>query len=562
MAANRSVPVQDKPKRHWITVVAVGIAVVLILVSILPGWLSSRWAGEAETLLAAGSIDDAEVKARAALEIRDENTRAMRVLIEIMALSNKAEAIQLSNRLMDTERADFDDQIRFAELLQEVGDAEGARPVVELLREQRPTDAEVILLEARQAALDGNGELALARVEDALSLDEGMLKGKLLRGLLLTKSDDPVRRLQGKDALVDALQSEDRVGIQALMALLASADLNIYPEERRSLADQLLNHPLAGVSEQLLALQNMIVSDLDGRGGYIDRAVSLAEPGDSTLLVRWLIAVGEPERALELIPEDVEGDRNYFDARISALMRLGRYEEVNEIVQGDSAFLSDLEKASIQLYLTSPSENPEVTNERWNTVFRLAVEDDRPDVLVGLAQNAQARGDSKRTVECYRVAFEIGIGDRESRALWQQYFLATLSQPDLEESLRVAREIAERYPDELLPQNNLAYLSLLLDQNVDEALIASQALVEANPDVPGFRTTLALALLKAGSADEAWTVLDADMIDWSEQDAGSRVIVALVARKVGRQQLALELVSDVDPKAILPAERELLSQVR
>lgn len=562
MAEKTSVPVRDKPKRRWITVVAVGIAVVLIVVSILPGWLSSRWAGEAEALLVAGSIGDAEVKARAALEVRDENLQAIRVLIEITAVSNKAEAIQLSNRLMDTGRASFEDRIRFAELVQEVGDAEGARPVVDLLREERPTDPEVILLEARQAALDGDGELALARVQDALSLDEGMLKAKLLRGLLLTQSEDPVRRLQGKDALVDASQSEDRVGIQALMALLASDGLNIYPEERRSLADQLLNHPLAGLSEQLLALQNLIVSDVDGRAGYIERAVSLAETGDSALLVRWLIAVGESERALELIPDDIDGNRYLFDARISALMRLGRYDEVKEVVQNDTEFLNDLEKASIQLYLTSPSENPEVTDGRWNEIFRLAAEDGRPDVLTGLAQYAQARGDTERALTCYRIAFDMGFGDRETRDLWQQYFLISLDQPDLAVSLGVIEQIAERYPDDLSSQNNLSYLRLLLNQDVDEALADSRSLVADHQDVPGYRTTLALALLKTDSKDEAWDVLETDSIDWQQEDAASKVIVALVAHATDRGPVALEMISGVDPDEILPAERLLLAQIQ
>ena len=434
---------------------------------------------------------------------------------------------------------------------------------MEQLREERPTDPEVILLEARQAALDGNRDLALVRVEDALSLDEGMLKAKLLRGLLLTQSSDPVRRLQGKDALVDAAQSEGRVGIQAVIALLASDNLNIYPEERRNFADQLLNHPLAGISEKLLALQNLIVADLGGRSAYIDRAVKLFdEEGDATLLVRWLIAVGEPERALELIPKDLDGDRVYFDARISALMRLGRYEEVLEFVQDDTKFLSDLEKGSIQLYLGSTGEGVNPNEEQWRNVFRLAAEESRADVLIGLAQYAQARGDSVRALECYRVAFEIGFGDRESLALWQQYLLATFKQSDLEQSLRVAELIVERFPDEPLSRNNLAYLRLLLGEQVDEALEESRILVNENPAVPGFRTTLALALLKTGTPDEAWDVLDADTIDWIEQDAPSRVIVALVAKEVGRQALALELVDGVEPDAILPAERELLAEIR
>jgi tetratricopeptide (TPR) repeat protein len=563
MASQTSVSVKEKPKRRWITVVAISIAVVLLVLSILPGWLSGRWVSEAEELLAAGEFDRAEIKARSALVFQEENTRALRVLIEISTGTNNAEAIQLSHRLMETGRAEFEDGVRFAELAQAVGDIEGARPVVERLTAERPTDAEVVLLEARQAALDGNGDLALLKVEDALSLDPEMLKAKLLRGLLLSRSTDPVRRLQGKDGLVDATDSDKRVGIDALIALLSSDNLNVYPDERRFLADRLFDHPKAGVSEKLMALQNLIISDPEARAGYVDRAESLfADRTDSPLLVRWLIAVGEAERALEQIPEDIGADRVYFDARISALMRLGRYQEVTEYVKNDSDFLSDLEKASIQFYLESSGDDAAAKEALWEDIHRLAKAENRPDVLLGLAQQAQAKGQIDRSIECYRSAIEIGLGDRESLPLWQQYFLVTLNQPDLELSRQVAEQIVERYPGEASSKNNLAYLNLLLNKDVVGALDMIQALVDAYPEVPGFRTTLALAFLKTGAADKAWSALDTDVIDWSEEDASSRIIVALVAQEVGRSAFAADYLIDIDPGEILPAERDLLEQIK
>ncbi|MEZ5275603.1 MAG: hypothetical protein R3F07_04400 [Opitutaceae bacterium] len=563
MATQALVSPQEKPKRRWVVVVAVIVAILLLAVSILPGWLSSRWAGEAETLLAAGSSEAAATKAWAALQAREENTRALRVLIEINSGRDKAEAIQLSHRLMDTGRAEFGDRVRFAELSQAVGDAEGARLILDGLKAERPTDAEVVLLEARQAALDGNGDLALVKVEDALSIEPTMAKAKLLRGLLLTQSTDPVRRLQGKDALVDASLSEKQVGIEALMALLSSENLNVYDDERRALADRLLNHPLSGLSEKLMAIQNLILSDPAGRAGYVAKAVSLFEGDDQpALLVRWLIAVGEPEMALERIPEDTSGNRVYFDARISALMRLGRYQEVSEVVRNDTEFLTELEKASIQIYLGTSGDDPLALEELWQKVFRLAKENNRPDILLSLAQYALAQQHVDRGLKCYESAVEIGLGDRETPAFWQQYFLASLNQPDLEVPRQIAEQIVARYPDDASQRNNLAYLDLLLDRNVDEARRVSESLVESNPEIAGFRTTLALALLKSGDAQRAWSVLEADSIDWQKQDAPSRIIVALVAQEVGRSAAAQDYLVGVNPDEVLQAERELLEKIR
>ena len=539
------------------------MAVVLLLISILPGWLASRWAGEAEALLNAGSIEEASAKARAALEAREENTRALRVLIAVNSGRNRAEAIQLSHRLMETGRAEFDDLVRFTELSQGVGDAEGARVVLDRLKAERPTDANVVLLEARQAALEGDGDLALLKVEDALSLDSDMLKAKLLRGLLLTQSTDPVRRLQGKDALVDASLSQDPVGIEALMALLASVNLNVFNDERRTFADRLLNHPLSGRSEKLMAIQNLIIADPAGRVGYVASAEALFEGSeDRALLVRWLTAVGEPERALALIPEDLAGNRVYFDARISALMRLGRYAEVANAVQNDTEFLTELERVSIQIYLGSAGGDAVVTGELWDRAFRLAEEYNRPDILLSLAEYALARNQLDQALECYRSAIAIGLGERETLELWQQYFLASLNQPDLEVSRAVAEQIVARYPDNASQRNNLAYLSVLLDHELAEATRTSQALVAANPEIAGFRTTLALALLKSGSPEEAWSALDTDAIDWRKEEASSRIIVALVAQETGRNALARETLGEVDPSDILPAERDLLEQIR
>jgi tetratricopeptide (TPR) repeat protein len=563
MASQTSVSAKEKPKRRWITVTAIGIAVVLVGASILKVGLSSRLADQAEALVADGAFEEAEAKARGALKIRQSNIRAMRVLIDLKAETSDAEAILLSKQLIETGRAEFEDRVQYAELLQTVGDLEGARPIVEELTQERPTDADVILLVARQAVMDGDGDLALLKVEDALSLDEDNLKAKLLRGLLLTESTDPVRRLQGKDGLVDASQSEKRVGVEALMALLSSGNLNIYAAERRSLADRLFNHGLAGISQKLMALQNLIVADPEGRAQYVDRACSLfeGEPG-SALLVRWLIAVGEPERALERIPDDIGDNKVYFDARISALMRLGRYDQVSEYVREDTQFLSEIEKVSIQIYLGASGGNVENEEALWSDVFRLAEEEDRADLLISLAQYSQAQGQVERSVACYESAFEIGLGDRDTLALWQQYFLVTLNLSDLEVARGVAGEIYDRYPDDPSSKNNLAYLSLLLGKDMDQAREMSEALVEDHPSMMGFRTTLALALLKTGDADRAWTVLDTDAIDWTQEDGSSRIVVALVAQETGRSTKAREYVADVDPDDVLPAERELLAQIR
>ena len=559
---NTQTSVRPPKKRSWLLIIGVIVAVILLIASIVPGWLSGKWASEARDAMVAGESTTAEGKARAALQLRDNNLDAMRVLIELRSGQDNAEALFFANRVIESDGAELADQIRFVELYQSVGDAETSAPVLEVLVAEYPTHAEVLLLEARQAALNGDTDLALSKVEDCLSLDDSLIKAKLLRGLILSQSENLVTRLQGKESLLQGAESDQREGVESLTVLLTASDLNVFSEERRGLADRLLGHPKAGLPEKLLALQNLIIADPDNRAGTIDRAVELfGEDEDVVVLVRWLIAVGEPAQALEVeVPDELAG-RAYFDARISALMRLGRFDEVKALIDEDTEYLSPLEKVSIRILLSAPDENTAETQSLWSSAIELAREEKRGDVLLGLAEHARALGKTEHALNCYATALDLSSGGQSDYSTWQQYFLVSLAGQDLERSLAIAQEITNRYPDDVGFRNNRAYLNLLLNQNIDSALEESQALVDTRPDMVGFRSTLALAYLRKGDPKKAWSTMDVENIDWEGQDDSSRAIYAVTAYRVGMISLAREIAEQIDMNSILAPEQVLLSEV-
>ncbi len=170
-------------------------------------------------------------------------------------------------------------------------------------------------------------------------------------------------------------------------------------------------------------------------------------------------------------------------------------------------------------------------------------------------------GKTEYALNCYATALEISSGGQSDLSTWQQYFLVSLADQDLERSLAIAQEIISRYPDDVSFRNNRAYLKLLLNQDIDSAFDEILALVDAQPDMVGFRSTLALAYLRKGDPKKAWSTLDLESIDWEGQDDSSRTIYAVSAYRVGMISLARDIAEQIDLKSILAPEQDLLSEV-
>jgi len=121
-------------------------------------------------------------------------------------------------------------------------------------------------------------------------------------------------------------------------------------------------------------------------------------------------------------------------------------------------------------------------------------------------------------------------------------YLALLRILELEGKLssliELVREMTQKFPSDLEPQNDLAYLQLLANQDLIHSSAIAEKLVSANPDWLSFRTTLALAYLRHSEPEKAAQVYAGLKIDWPKAPPAWRAVHAAVLAASGNRSEA------------------------
>jgi predicted Zn-dependent protease len=126
------------------------------------------------------------------------------------------------------------------------------------------------------------------------------------------------------------------------------------------------------------------------------------------------------------------------------------------------------------------------------------------------------------------------------------------------EILETLKQMIADLPLQPEPKNDWAYLSLLLNTNVDEAWNTAQSLVQANPQVLAYRTTLALWYLRKNDAAGAVAVYEGLQIDWSTAPPSAKLIYAVVLGANGKKDQAAAFVHTLNRSQLRAEERALL----
>jgi hypothetical protein len=133
---------------------------------------------------------------------------------------------------------------------------------------------------------------------------------------------------------------------------------------------------------------------------------------------------------------------------------------------------------------------------------------------------------------------------------------------NMKEMILILEEITKISPDLLQAQNDLTYLNLLLNQNIEGSLIVAESLVKQDPLSLAYRTTLALAYLKRGEKGLAFSIYQGLAIDWKLASPVARWIFYLVLEANEKKELSKKFESFIKGIVLRNEERALLEIVR
>lgn len=423
------------------------------------------------------------------------------------------------------------------------GNLAQARPFLSWLQQVHNDSASTVALGIRYFIAEGQRDQALTEAKDAVVAhpeDTAILN---LYASLVLDGPSPETTDEGLQFLRQQSDKPTVYGRTALRILLSS-DF-ITPAERTGYAQKLLEHPLVERDDRLLAYSSMMASgsvafkDIE-KGVY--EQFDLNNNADVRDCGRWLLLNDLPTAALDLLPEDqAKANKEFFQIYLTAMLESGRGQEVLDILSSSEPVpLSPVERLIYQAGVQKELG----LEESSETAAGLAIA--RAEVRdFGYLQRAIEYFDNDNLM----LDFFRRVSRDPRFALLGKSRLFALAyesnRMDIVDSLVDDLRLRDLRPYPI-PQNTLAYVKLLRNEAIDEALRTAENLVARFPTLIDYRVTLALAYLRSGDSTAAREVLDPQLAERDGFRDGWKVVIVALQAEAGEQDQARLLADSLN----------------
>jgi hypothetical protein len=514
---------------------------------------------EGEALAAQGRTPEAFAKANRALSEASGYGRALRLAARALSAQNNIEAIKYWGQLCQTTDVTVEDREQFIQILLLLGDNISAEKQIDILLKQ----PEITLQTARLAAWvyerkqDRSKTIHFAR--EVLLREPRDEQMQFVLGRLFLASARPEEVLGGQLLLRDLVVNKDIVALEAIRLLAASPGLSAGDAQlcKLELAKSSFRAPS---DEYVLADLEMVITPY--KKAQIIGSVAARErnsQAENVALARWLGRNHEFSRVLQICPiEMAHGDHDALLVHVDALASLGLWKDLEGVLMREDLKLEPILKTLYQARAAKELNNTRIAKLLWEQVQALAKENRQ--WLLYVAQYAERMGENSQAMAAYRLmAREPGENGRRA---YEGMIASVEKQGDTKTLRDMLQEASSAFPDDLPIRNDLAYVNLLLAENIPAAAKAAVTLVKTEPRFLSYRTTLALANLREGKQKEALGAYGAAKIDWDKAQPSWRAIYAAVLARNGKNEEAKVVLNSLDLARLKKEERFLVSEIQ
>lgn len=371
----------------------------------------------------------------------------------------------------------------------------------------RPTEAGLRLDLGTALLQKGAFEDARKQFAEAVRLDPQNLAARRRLAQAALAERRFVEALEQADLLV-AIEPEDAPA--TLVRSMALTGLGRYAEARADLArlsQRFPGSPEVQLQLALVALQEGKVAEAEATLSRLSGRVAPGDPRAGIALAEVYVLRNQFDRARKILEEEMK--RSPGEAprlrRVLALaaLRAGRPEVAVEqyealAAQGGLADLLRLGEAHLA------RGDPKAAIAVFEKAHRMAPE--RPEAISLLADALAGAGRSEEALPLYRRLLELEPDN--AGALNNVAYLLADRGERLDEALRDIQRALKLAPQQAALRDTLGYVYLKRGA-IDSALQVFRGLVEAQPENPGYRYHLALALMEKGEQGAARRELEA-----------------------------------------------------
>ena len=493
--------------------------------------------------------------AQAALHLHPANAEALRVLARVFTAFKREEAFSLWETLWRGQpppQEERDMLVDLALFLRRWDKAE--QYLIQALREAPERPATL-----RQAAqfFEQRGQTlqSLTACRAYLALQPGDEEIQLLLARQLLTFTNAAEQAQAKGILRQLTLSTNQGTVLVAIGFWSGAR-EMSAEEVDYCRTRLQSLP-AGVTRDFL-LQDLALRSAPQRREEImaETLKQFQGGGEERLLAlaRWLNGRGEYLRVLEVLPESVAfKSQDFFLVYCDAIAGLNDWLRLQGLLANERVplpgWLRELYRARVAMELGR--ENQAVAH--WDQAQSQAA--NLPEALQYIGEYAEKIGAVAEAARAYR---RLATFPNHTRRAYLALIKVYESRGDTAELRRLMQDLVKLYPDDEAPRNDLAYLELLLEINVEGARQVAESLVAKRPEMMAYRTTLALAHLRRKDHAGLRAAYEKSTLVWDQALPGWQAVYVAVLGALGETNLARQLAPTVPQSRLKPEERELL----
>lgn len=557
---------QQKRKKR--VIVALSITFVVLVTALIVSWPSIRrlvkdWRSntfleEARMHLDKGAGAQAIHSGALAVQLNPDNIEAIRLVAGLLTQVPHVDAFIYWNKLFATEKQTDDDELAYIRFCLQLGHLELARPHLQgLLKEDPPSeDALTLGIQFWQIERDMKRAKELTSIALQYYPDNSFFK-IILSQLLLQEGD--LEEIEHARRILLELSEDSEQNIRLHAYNLLSKHFSLTKSEQF----KILEDPLFQSNDMenvLLGYDLKMRLNPKIRDELLSKAMSdfkYSQGNEKLILARWFNSQKAFERNLELISQqEALANSQLLMIYLDAIGGLNRWEEVQDLF-----FENDLDLEPIVLHIFKTRVALALNDERlaeaqWNYALSLAKED--PQKLLFVAEYF----DKLRAWEyAWRAYLEVLEYPHHAMSVARRMIMLAEIRKDTPGILEVLRKLTNTFPNEEVPKVDLAYIELLLEQNVQGALISLESQLQNPVQTMALRSAAALGYLRTDQPEKALKLYEETPLDLANSLPAWQTIYAATLAANGQEIEAEKVAKKIDISRLKPEELKLIEEL-
>jgi len=544
--------------RRWILLIA-SVLAVIVAGTIAYRWFkeqrAERFAAAGEALVAADKWNDAAVQYRVALQLDPSNYHGLTGAARLASKAERPEALELWQKVLALPQCTIRDREDYAELLIKTNRLNLAEKVIDPLLKDNP-DTKALQLAARYSRKIGDNVKAseYLRVASKRTPDDDAPRFQLAE--VLAQSTDAADQAEARKILWELAARPNGYKKAAVEALAAAPELTT--DERKRLLQELTALTPKTAKDDLLAADMRIQLQPDEAARVYREEVERWRNGQSQELLdlaRWLNAHQQPELVLSTFPiERALEDNQLLLARLDALATLQRWNDIDGVLNRTDVTLDPSVIESFRAR-TALERNANLDAEvHWNHAISLAASD--PYKLRFVANFAEQ---SRATAAALKAYEQLARFPEHADFAYRGTQRVSQRSGDTAVQRAAMSKISARAPEDPNAADQLAYLNLLLGEDVDQNFAVAKKLAEQYPSRLSYRVTTALGYLRQHDPASAMAQFKGPVsIDWKRTLPAWRAVYAAALLASDRNDEARDIIATIPRHRLNPQERELI----